>query len=92
MDELDVENKRIWMCNSWNTSWGVEGRAYFTWDDFGALLAAQGDCTVFVPVSQPAPTPDPAPAPSADIKSIISEFVSSVEAALEKLKSLLSSL
>jgi hypothetical protein len=47
LDELDVENKRVWLTNSWGASWGVQGRAYLTWDDLGALLAQQGDCTVF---------------------------------------------
>lgn len=64
LDELDVENKRVWMLNQWGADWGINGRAYLTWDDLGTLLAAQGDCTVFTPVSQPAPTPTP-PAPPA---------------------------
>lgn len=63
LDEVDVANKRVWMHNSWGDSWGIEGRAYFTWDDFGKLMAADGDCTVFTPVSQPAPPPTPVPVP-----------------------------
>jgi hypothetical protein len=59
LDELDVENKRIWMQNSWGDSWGVEGRAYFTWDDMKTLLAASGDCTIFTPLSSPPPPPPP---------------------------------
>lgn len=59
LDELDVENKRVWIHNSWGDGWGVEGRAYFTWDDFSTLLSRAGDVTQFVPVSQPAPTPEP---------------------------------
>lgn len=47
LDELDVENQRVWLTNSWGTSWGIGGRAWLTWDDLGALLAQQGDCTVF---------------------------------------------
>jgi hypothetical protein len=47
------------MHNSWGTSWGVNGRAYFTFDDFKELLAAEGDCTVFTPLNQPAPVPTP---------------------------------
>lgn len=57
LDEIDVENKRVWMQNSWGESWGVSGRAYFTWPDFRKLLKADGDCTVFVPVTEPAPVP-----------------------------------
>lgn len=64
LDEIDVENKRVWMCNSWGEGWGLNGRAYFTWDDFSNLLASDGDCTVFTPVTQPAPTPTPPAPPS----------------------------
>lgn len=63
LDELDVTNQRVWMHNSWGESWGVQGRAYLTWADLGALLGKDGDCTVLVPVTQPAPTPTPAPPP-----------------------------
>lgn len=60
--ELDVENQRVWMDNSWTTQWGIQGRGYYSWDDIGMLLTADGDCTVFVPISAPAPAPiDPTP-------------------------------
>lgn len=62
-DELDVENQRIWFTNSWGTSWGVEGRFYMTWADYGLLLGQQGDVTIFVPITAPAPTPTPVPVP-----------------------------
>lgn len=65
LDELDVANERVWMQNSWGKSWGLQGRAYFTWTDMRALLAASGDCTVFAPVAAPVPTP-PAPDPEAE--------------------------
>lgn len=69
LDELDVENRRAWLTNSWGTSWGLDGRAYLTWDDLGTLLADDGDCTVFVPNTEPAPQPTPvepvAPTPTA---------------------------
>ncbi len=58
-DEIDVENERVWFTNSWNTSWGVNGRFYLTFDDYGRLLGEQGDVTVFTPLTQPAPTPPP---------------------------------
>lgn len=65
VDQLDVEHQRVWMTNSWGAGWGAQGRAYLTWDDYGALLADQGDVTVFVPLTQPAPTPTP-PGPAPD--------------------------
>lgn len=45
-DALDVENKLIWITNSWSRSWGVDGRAYWTWADFAQVLADSGDATV----------------------------------------------
>jgi hypothetical protein len=39
------------MDNSWTLQWGISGRAYITFDDLGTLLADDGDCTVFVPLS-----------------------------------------
>jgi hypothetical protein len=60
LDELDVENKRVWMQNSWGDSWGVNGRAYFSWDDMKSLLGEQGDCTIFAALDSPPPPPPPA--------------------------------
>lgn len=83
-DELDVENQRVWMHNSWNDSWGIGGRAYFTWGDVETLLAAEGDVTVFVPNTEPSPSPTP-PAPldpvelfEKRVRRAIREFVNSV--------------
>lgn len=64
-DEIDVENERVWFSNSWGASWGIQGRAWLSWDDLGTLLSNQGDVTVLVPVTAPAPTPVPVPAPPA---------------------------
>jgi hypothetical protein len=64
-DEIDAEQGRVWFTNSWGTGWGVGGRFYMSFDDFGRLLAEQGDVTIFTPLTQPAPTPTPpAPAPA----------------------------
>jgi len=87
LDELDVTNKRIWMCNSWNTQWGLSGRAYFTYDDFAKLLTAQGDCTVFVPITKPAPTPTPptpTPPTPEDPKAEFAKAAANFEVALHK--------
>lgn len=64
LDELDVERQRVWMRNSWSDTWGVQGRAWMSWDDLGKLLADDGDCTVLVPKTEPAPQPAPVPAPA----------------------------
>lgn len=61
VDEIDAVNERVWLTNSWGTGWGVDGRAYLTFADWGQLLADQGDVTIFVPLSAPAPTPTPVP-------------------------------
>lgn len=62
LDELDVENRRVWIHNSWGTGWGLNGRAWLSWDDLGTLLAADGDCTIFVPSVDAPPVPEPTPA------------------------------
>lgn len=87
LDELDVENRRIWILNSWGPNWGLGGRAWMSWDDFGGLLAQRGDVTVFTPVTQPAPTPTP-PAPPApptptDWKAPLLEHLKAAVALLE---------
>lgn len=43
--------------NSWGSRWGLSGRWYMTVEDWGKLLADDGDVTAFVPATQPAPTP-----------------------------------
>lgn len=63
-DEIDVENQRVWIQNSWSDRWGLKGRAWLSWDDAESLLMARGDATRFVPLNQPAPTPSPTPAPT----------------------------
>jgi hypothetical protein len=47
--------------NSWGGSYGVAGSFWYSTADLTKLLAAQGDATVFTPLSAPAPTPTPTP-------------------------------
>lgn len=77
LDQIDVENERVWVQNSWGNSWGVNGRAYLTWDDMTTLLSADGDCTIFTPLTAPAPTPTPpAPVPASEVDSALVNAVS----------------
>jgi hypothetical protein len=76
LDELDVENRHIAFTNSWGPSWGLSGRAWISWDDFGRLLDEDGDVTVFTPATQPAPTPTPDPNTRPGcLGSILSKFL-----------------
>lgn len=54
---------KVWMDNSWGSSWGVSGSGYFTDAEFKALLADNGDFTQPAPAVVPSPTP-PAPGPT----------------------------
>lgn len=97
-DEIDADLGRIWFTNSWGPDWGVTrdgrpGRFYMSFDDFGRLLAADGDVTVFVPLSQPAPvptppappTPDPTPVPDPGVLAAIIAFLKGLVAQIEAL-------
>jgi hypothetical protein len=46
LDEIDVANKRVWLTNSWGSSWSINGRAWLTLQDLAILLHDQGDVTV----------------------------------------------
>ncbi|SBW18567.1 hypothetical protein FDG2_0722 [Candidatus Protofrankia californiensis] len=46
LDEIDVERRRVWLTNSWSAEWGVDGRAWLSWDHLGYLLGQQGDVVV----------------------------------------------
>jgi hypothetical protein len=44
--EYDAVHDRVWIDNSWDTTWGVTGRAWLRGRDFAALLADGGDVLV----------------------------------------------
>jgi hypothetical protein len=62
--QVDADNERIWLDNSWGLSFGVQGRFYLTFSDFDTLLKQGGDVTVLIPNTAPAPTPVPAQKPN----------------------------
>jgi hypothetical protein len=64
LDELDVDNQRVWITNSWGTSWGQAGRAWMSYATLQRLLKEQGDVVQFAPLTGPAPKPAPTPAPT----------------------------
>lgn len=45
--------------NSWGAGWGEQGSFWIRVEDFSALLARQGDATIFTPLAAPAPAPIP---------------------------------
>jgi hypothetical protein len=59
-----VEDKLVFLDNSWGTGWGKGGSFSYSWDTLERLLAEQGDGTVSLPLSAPAPTPVPVPTPT----------------------------
>ena len=50
LSEIDADNGRIWFFNSWGKEWGVKGRFWMTWEDFGTLLSKSGDVTILIPL------------------------------------------
>lgn len=68
--EVDATLGRVWIDNSWGLSFGIQGRAYLTFNDLGALLSQQGDVTVLLPSNAPKPVPIP-PAPKTYTKTIV---------------------
>jgi hypothetical protein len=56
----DAAAERWYFANSWGPGWGLDGCFSYSTADFAKLLAAQGDATTFVPVTQAPPTPQPA--------------------------------
>lgn len=73
-DEIIVEKKLVGFSNSWGLGFGVDGRFYMSWDDFGAMLDNDGDVIMYVPLSSPSPTPTPTPTPS-DLDKALQEAI-----------------
>lgn len=63
--ELDVDQRRVWITNSWG-DWGIDGRAWLSFDTLGRLLAEQGDAVMphATAVIDPEPEPGPEPQPA----------------------------
>lgn len=57
-DGYDTERNWVRGVTSWGTSWGLDGRFYLTVEDFGRLLADDGDVIVLTPPTASAPLPD----------------------------------
>jgi hypothetical protein len=81
-DEIDAERQRVWFTNSWGEGWGLNGRFYLSFTDFGDLLAQQGDVTIFTPLTQPAPVPVP-PAPPSPTDALV-KFLRHLAGEIEK--------
>lgn len=52
-----LEDGRVKFPNSWDTDWGEEGYFYMEIPTFERLVSEDGDCTFFVPITQPPPIP-----------------------------------
>lgn len=65
---VDVARQVFSADNSWGSGWGNQGSFRFSYAVMERLLSEQGDCTVPVPLSDPAPVPTPVPPepPAAD--------------------------
>lgn len=59
LNRYDAATGEYWITNSWGTSWGVQGSAYFTASDLAWLLSQQGDVTIPAWTTAPAPSPVP---------------------------------
>jgi hypothetical protein len=48
LDGVSVTHRMVRFLNSWSRDWGVAGRFYMTFDDFGWLLTTGGDAVRFL--------------------------------------------
>jgi hypothetical protein len=66
--KFDADNDRVWIDNSWGTSFGLDGRGWFQGDELAAHLKRSGDVTV-PHLAAAAPSPAPAPADAVATRS-----------------------
>jgi hypothetical protein len=59
VDGYDDLRGWVWFTNSWGADWGQLGRFAMEAEQYGNLLARDGDVTVFVPATDPPPVPTP---------------------------------
>lgn len=50
VDELDVENQRVWFTNSWGPDWNINGRGWFSYLTWRQLLHEKGDVIKLIPI------------------------------------------
>jgi hypothetical protein len=67
-DEYDARRGLIGFSNSWRETWGLLGKFWMPADDYGTLLAQQGDVTIFTPITAIPPAPTPVPQDAADVE------------------------
>lgn len=48
LDGVNTTHKWVRFTNSWSDAWGISGRFYMYWDEFGALLDDGGDAVLFI--------------------------------------------
>lgn len=64
-DQLEMDSsgnvQRLWITNSWDTSWGVSGRAYVTPAEVNSIPGADFTVPNAVLVAPPGPAPVPVP-------------------------------
>lgn len=58
-DEYNAILHVVGFTNSWGTGYGLAGRFYMHQDDWGQLLADDGDVTILKSATSPAPVPTP---------------------------------
>jgi hypothetical protein len=85
MYRIDTLNERVWLRNSWSTSYGVRGEFCMSYTTFGTLLSQQGDVTIPNPLSVAPPTPTPVP-PVVDVTKLISDLQTATANVVKYLK------